>query len=146
MVQRLVSVGPEDLLRSLKVVSEVPHLPEAQGLLRQLVDEPLEALFLAEEAGLGSQEGLAFRLTQEGKAWLEHPSDPPPGLLAHLLVSLPWERVLKALKARGNTLPLTEVLPLFPQGPKGEKAARALAEWGAVLGFWDLVGNTLERR
>ncbi|WP_128415173.1 hypothetical protein [Thermus tenuipuniceus] len=110
------------------------------------MDEPMEALLLAEEVGLSQQVGMDIRLTPEGRAWLEAPWDPPPDLLLLLLQALPWPEALEALKAQGNAMPLAGLLSLFPEGPKGEKAARAMAEWGALLGFWDLSEERIMRR
>lgn len=149
MVQRLVVVGPEDLFRTLEVLAQgVQGLPETLDLLRQRVDEPLEALLLGEEVGLCRQEGLGFRLTPEGRAWLANPMDPPLDLILWLLRQLPWAEALEALEAHEGRLPLPELLALFPQDqdPRGEKAARALAEWGSFLGFWELEENRIERR
>lgn len=74
MVQRLVSVGPEDLYHTLEVLSPDPKpLPVALEALRAYVDEPLEALLLAEKVRLCRQEGLDLALTPEGQAWLEAP-------------------------------------------------------------------------
>ncbi|WP_038042455.1 hypothetical protein [Thermus tengchongensis] len=149
MVQRLVVVGPEDLFRALGILAEEERsLPETVALLRQLVDEPLETLLLGEEVGLCRQEGLGFRLTPEGRAWLANPMDPPLDLILWLLRQLPWAEALEALEAHEGRLPLPELLALFPQDqdPRGEKAARALAEWGSFLGFWELEENRIERR
>ncbi|UZX14660.1 hypothetical protein KQ693_08455 [Thermus sp. PS18] len=110
------------------------------------MDEPMEALLLAEEVGLSQQVGMDIRLTPEGRAWLEAPWDPPPDLLLLLLQALPWPEALEALKAQGNAMPLAGLLPLLPEGPKGEKGARAMAEWGALLGFWDLSEERIVRR
>ncbi|TFU17739.1 hypothetical protein [Thermus tengchongensis] len=149
MVQKLAVVGPEDLFRTLEVLAQgVQGLPETLDLLRQRVDEPLEALLLGEEVGLCRQEGLGFRLTPEGRAWLANPMDPPLDLILWLLRQLPWAEALEALEAHEGRLPLPELLALFPQDqdPRGEKAARALAEWGSFLGFWELEENRIERR
>ncbi len=147
MVQRLVLVGPEDLHRTLLFLSPHPQpLPQVLEVLRRSVDEPMEALLLAEEVGLSQQVGMDIRLTPEGRAWLEAPWDPPPDLLLLLLQALPWPEALEALKAQGNAMPLAGLLPLLPEGPKGEKGARAMAEWGALLGFWDLSEERIVRR
>jgi hypothetical protein len=139
VVQRLILVGPEDLFRALALLSDEPGLLEAPPSLRQAVDEPMETLAL----GLWRQEGLRFRPTPEGRAWLEAPWRLPEGLAA-LLEVLPWEAVLKAMGE--GRLPLTALLSLFPEGPRGEKAARALAEWGALFGLWEYDQTTEELR
>lgn len=147
MVQSLVPVGPEDLYHTLEVLSPNPKpLPWAMEALRASLDEPLEALLLAEKVGLCQQVGLDLALTPEGQAWLNTPWEPPAALLLFLLQTLPWPEALERLKSQGNTLPLMALLSLFPNGPKGEKAARALAEWGALFGFWELLEDRIEGR
>ncbi len=146
MVQRLVWVGPEDLYRTLQLLSHGPlPFPQALESLRHVVDDPLESLLLAEEVGLCQQEGLGFRLTEAGEAWLNSPWEVPSKLHLFLLENLPFPEALDLLIDHGPTLPLVALLPLFPKSPRGEKAARALAEWGALLGYWDLVEDRIER-
>jgi hypothetical protein len=132
---RLIPVGPKDLYATLVLVGEGLGWPEILPALRQAVDEPLEALALGEELGLWRQRGFSLELTPAGRALLEDPARPPEALFG-LLEALPWVEVLEALKGK-EVLRLPHLLPLFPPGPRGEKAARALAEWGGVLGLWD---------
>ncbi|WP_156860432.1 hypothetical protein [Thermus islandicus] len=131
----LIPVGPKDLYEALVLVEQGLGWPGILPALRQTVDEPLATLALGEELGLWRQQGFSLGLTLAGRAWLEDPARPPEALF-HLLEALPWVEVLEALEEK-EVLRLPHLLPLFPPGPRGEKAARALAEWGGVLGLWD---------